>query len=469
MTTVQEILERIEREGVRIVHVRFTDLAGRWRHTAIDAASVDEVVLTNGLFIDGSAVPGWRDVTEADLLLRPDLSTAFLDPFTAQPTLVLLADASDPATGVGYERDPRAIARRAVEHLRRTGIADAAFFGPEIAFFVFDDVVVEQEPTRLGFRLEATENRAASARSYATGNTGHRPAPDAGYLALPPSDHLLDLRAEIATILRSLGFSRIQHRHARATSQCELSILHDDPVRTADRVQILKYVVHQVAASYGKTATFLPQPLFDEPGSHLHLNVSLWKEGRPLFAGQGYADLSHICLSFVAGILHHARALNAFTNPTTNSYRRLHPGGDEPTLLTYAAFNRSAAVRIPFAARPENKRIELRFPDPTANPYLAFAAVLMAGLDGIRRGLEPGDALDRNVYDLPTAELAEVPRAAADLGEALAALEADHGFLLEGDVFPADLIEAYIAVKRREIERVARTPHPLEFALYFGL
>ncbi len=468
MSQVQAILERIEREGIRIVDFRFTDLGGRLRHTAIDAASVDATVLEHGLFIDGSAVPGWREVTEADLLVRPDPATAFADPFTAQPTLVLLCSASDPTTGLGYERDPRAIAERALEHLRRSGVADEALFAPELAFFVFDEVLVEGEATRLGFRLEASENRAAAGRSYATGNTGHRPAPGAAYLAMPPADHLLDLRAEIATILERLGFGRIQHRHGRATSQCELSVRPDSLVRAADRLQILKYVVHQVTASYGKTATFLPKPLMDEPGSHLAINVSLHRGGQPLFAGSEYADLGRDCLHFIAGVLTHARALAAFTNPTTNSYRRL-AGGDEPTLLTYAAFNRSAAIRIPFAARPENKRIELRFPDPTANPYLAFAAILMAGLDGIRRRLEPGDAMDRNVYDLRPEELEEVPRAAATLEEALAALEADHDFLLEGEVFPADLIEAYVAVRRRELERVARTPHPVEFQLWFGL
>ncbi len=469
MSTPEAVLERIQSEGIKLVDFRFTDLTGRMRHTAIDAASVDATVLEHGLFIDGSAVPGWREVTESDLLLKPDLETAFADPFTAQPTLVLFCDGSEPSTGMGYERDPRSVARRAAQHLRDLEIADVVLVAAEISAYLLDDVRIELGPMRGGYELQASEGRPAAAQSYAGGNPGHRPPPGGAYLALPPADHLADLRAEAATILGSLGFSRIQHRHGRGLAQCEFTTAAAPLLLAADRVQLLKYVLQQVAASYGKSATFMPKPLADEPGSGLHINISLRKQGQPIFAGQGYADLSPLCLSFIAGILAHARALNAFTNPTTNSYRRLRWGSDEPVLLTYAAFNRSAAIRIPFAARPEFKRIEIRFPDPTANPYLTFAAVLMAGLDGIERRLEAGDAMDRNLYDLRPEEIEDLPRACSDLEEALAALEADHEFLLRGEVFSADLVEAYIAIRRQELERVQRAPHPVEFQLYFGL
>lgn len=468
MATPEELTRRIRERQVAIVDFRFTDLAGRLRHTAVDAASVDEVILEHGLFIDGSSVPGWRDVSESDLLLRPDLETAFEDPFTAQPTLVFLCEASDPTSETGYERDPRSVARRACEHLRERGIGDTARLAPEIDFFVFDDVRMELDATRCGVQLQASETRTAAGQSYLGGNPGHRPSPGAGYLAMPPADHLADMRGEMASILRRLGFARILHRHGRATSQCELGFEARPLLEAADRTQIAKYVAHQVAASYGKSATFLPKPLVDEPGSALRVNLSLWRGDSNLFAGGGYADLSRTCLSFVAGVLAHMPALGAFTNPTTNSYRRLRPQSDEPVLATYAAFNRSAAIRIPFAAGGRYKRIEVRFPDPSANPYLAFAAILMAGLDGVARKLEPGDAMDRNLYDLRPEEIGDVPRAAGSLEEALAALEADHGFLLEGDVFPAGLIEGYVEVKRREIELVARTPHPVEFQLYYG-
>ncbi|GBD42576.1 Glutamine synthetase [bacterium HR40] len=468
MPTAEELVRRIREEGFRIVDFRFTDLAGRLRHTAVDAESVDPFTLEHGLFIDGSSVPGWRDVSESDLLLRPDLATAFADPFTAQPTLVFLCDASDPTSETGYERDPRSVARRACEHLVARGIAELARVAPEIDFFVFDDVRIEIDATRCGVQLQASETRTAAAQSYLGGNPGHRPAPGAAYLAMPPADHLADMRAEMANILRQLGFSRILHRHGRATSQCELGFEARPLLEAADRSQIAKYVACQVAASYGKSATFLPKPLLDEPGSALRVNLSLWRGDTNLFAGGGYADLSRTCLHFIAGVLAHVPALNAFTNPTTNSYKRLRPHSDEPVLATYAAFNRSAAIRIPFAASGRFKRIEVRFPDPSANPYLAFAAILMAGLDGIARKLEPGDAMDRNLYDLRPEEIGDLPRAAGSLEEALAALEADHGFLLEGEVFPASLIEGYLEVKRREIELVERTPHPVEFQLYYG-
>ena len=469
MADVDQLVERIEREGIKSVDLRFTDLAGRWRHTTLDGPSLERHQLEHGLLIDGSAVPGWRDVSEADLLLKPDLATTFLDPFAAQPTLCVVCDGAEPATGMGYERDPRSTARRAEAYLAESGVAESCRLSAELGFFIFDDVRIENSPWRASYALESSEGRSAGAAAYAGGNSGHRPAPSAAQACLPPADHHSDIRAEITTTLRGLGLPELRHEHGPAASQQRLSIGKSGLVELADRLQLTKYVTHQVAASYGKSASFMAKPIPDEPGAPLYLALSFCARGKPLFAGQGYADLSQLCLQFTAGILAHAKALNAFTNPTTNSYRRLQPTQDEPTLLTFAAHNRSAAVRIPYADRPDRKRVELRFADPSANPYLALTAVLMAGLDGIARKLEPGDAMDRNLYDLRPEELEGIPSTARSLGVALDALACDSDFLLRGDVMPAELIEAYIAVKRLELDHLARLPTPAEFELYYGL
>ncbi len=463
------LLERIEAEGIRSVDLRFTDLTGRWRHTTIDGPSLEREQLEHGVLIDGSAVPGWRDVSEADLLLRPDLQSAFLDPFAAQPTLCLFCDGAEPATGMGYERDPRSVALRAVAHLADSGIADSCLMSAELGFSIFDDVRIELGPLRAGYALESSEARTASAATYAGGNSGHRPVPTAAQACLPPADHHADIRAEITTTLRQLGLAELRHEHGPAAAQHRLMIGKSSLVAFADRLQLVKYVTQQIAASYGKSASFMAKPIADEPGAPFYLAQSFWTNGRPLFAGQGYADLSPLCLQFTAGVLAHAPALNAFTNPTSNSYRRLQPGMDEPTLLTYAAHNRSAAIRIPYADRPDRKRVELRFPDPSANPYLATAAVLLAGLDGIARKLEPGDAMDRNLYDLKPDEIEGIPSTARSLEAALDALVADQDFLLRGDVMSSELIDAYVGVKRAELDHLARLPTPPEFELYYGL
>jgi glutamine synthetase len=468
MSDATRIIERLRAEAIRVVDFRFTDLVGRWRHVAREASGLSADTLRQGIFIDGSAIPGWRDITESDLLLKPDLESAFTDPFSAQPTLVLFCDGTEPGTGLGYERDPRSAALRAEAHLRGCRHADAIRIAAELAFFLFDEVKVELGPMGGSYRLLASEHHAGGARGGA-GRDGHRPDPDAAYLSLSPADHMADIRAEIASVLASLGLAGLKQAHGRARGQNELAFGATSLVRAADRIQLTKHVIHQVAASYGKTATFMPKPVVDAAGSGLHVHASLWRDGKPTFAGQGYADLSSLCLQFVAGVMHHARAINAFTNPTTNSYKRLSPGQDEPTLLAYAAYNRSAAIRIPYAALAEEKRIEVRFPDPTANPYLAFAAVLMAGLDGIERKLEPGDAMDRNLYDLRPEEAEDLASVCRSLGEALDALEADHEFLARGDVMPPDLVQAYVEVKRQECELVERTPNPIEFQLYLGL
>lgn len=464
MSDAETVLERIAADGVKVVDLRFTDLAGRWRHVARDAAGVDAQALRDGLLIDGSAVPGWREVTEADLLLRPDLESAWLDPFSAQPTLVVTCDGADPASGLGYERCPRSTAQRAEAYLAAAGVADEVRVAIDIAFFLFDDVKVEAG--RWGARYDLAPTPARPGPAGNPPGLHGRPPVDAPFLAMPPTDPFADLRAEVASLLAGgLGVEGVVHGHGRAPRQGEFALGATGLTSAADRTQAFKYVVHMVAASYGKVASFLPKPMADEPGSDLRVHQSLWRAGRPAFAGQGYADLSPACLSFVAGILQHARALNAFTNPSTNSYRRLRFGRDEPALLAFAAHNRSAAVRIPYAARPEGKRVELRFPDPGANPYLAFAAILMAGLDGIERRLEPGEPADRNLYDLPpeTAGLGTVCRS---LDEALDALEADHDFLTKGEVMPEELLQAYVRVRRQELEVVERTPHPAEFGLY---
>jgi glutamine synthetase len=469
MADVDQLFERIESEGIRSVDLRFSDLAGRWRHTTVDGPSLERHQLEHGLLIDGSAVPGWRDVSEADLLLKPDLATTFLDPFAAQPTLCIVCDGAEPATGMGYERDPRSTARRAEAYLGLSGIAESCRLSAEIGFFLFDDVRIENGPWRAAYALDSSEGRTAGGAAYAGGNRGHRPAPAAAQACLPPADHHSDIRAEITTTLQGLGFSELRHEHGPAAAQHRLSIGKSGLVELADRLQLTKYVTHQVAASYGKSASFMAKPIPDEPGAPFYLAQSFWAKGKPLFAGQGYADLSQLCLQFTAGILAHAKALNALTNPTTNSYRRLQPTQDEPTLLTFAAHNRSAAVRIPYADRPDRKRVELRFPDPSANPYLALTGVLMAGLDGIARKLEPGDAMDRNLYDLRPEELEGIPSTARSLDAALDALEGDHDFLLRGDVMSSELIDAYVAVKRAELDHLARLPTAAEFELYYGL
>ena len=447
MSNVETVLRAIADENVRSVDFRFTDLAGRWRHRAVEARDVDAALLAEGLMIDGSAVPGWRDITQSDLLLKPDLGRTFLDPFAAQPTLAIVCDGAEPGSGIGYERDPRSAAVRAETWLARTRHADRALVGVDLGFHLFDGLRAEVGPRGGSYLVQGGEA-------------------EEGYLALPPGDPAADIRAEMATVLKGLGLAQLRHGHGAGFGHNELGFAAGGLVETADRLQLVRYVATQVGASYGKTVTWLPKPLADQPGAALRIHLSLWQGERAMFAGTGYADLSQPCLHFIAGVMTHAKALNAFTNPTTNSYRRLRPGQDEPALLAFAAHNRSAAIRIPYAARPNGKRIEVRFPDPCANPYLAFTAVLMAGLDGIERKLEPGDAMDRNLYDLPHGESEDLGRVAGSLAEALEALETDREFLTRGEVLPDDLIEAYIRVKRGEIERVERMPHPMEVRLW---
>jgi glutamine synthetase len=462
------ILEQIRAEDVRTVDFRFTDLRGQWQHIGVAAGVVDDALLEHGVMFDGSALAGWRDVSQSDMLLKPDLATAVLDPFSAQPSLILICNVAEPTTGLGYERCPRSVAERAEARLAASGAAERILIAAQAEFCVFDDVRFAIATNEAFFRVESEEGRYNSGTRYDVGNSGHRPRPGAP-LVVPPIEYMADLRAEMATMLATMGLDPRQQHHDTAASQNTIAIGADGLVRSADRTQIYKYVVCSVAHSYGKSATFLPKPQAFEPGSGLQIQQALWRGDRPLFAGQGYADVSDACLHYIGGILHHARALNAFTNPTTNSYRRLAPGGGAPRQLAYAALNRSAAIRLPFAAQAADKRIEARFPDPAANPYLAFAALLMAGLDGMARQIDPGEAMDRNLYDLPPEEIEELPTVCGTLEQALDALDQDRGFLTEPEVFTDDLIDAHIALKRAEIEAVRRVPHPVEYQLYYSV
>jgi glutamine synthetase len=464
----QSVLELIERESIQSVDFRFTDLRGHWQHLGHPAAGVDAALLERGLMFDGSAIAGWRDIAHSDMLLAPDLASAVPDPFSAQPSLILICDVAEPGSGVGYERCPRSVALRAEQHLVASGVADRALIAAQAEFFVFDDVRFAVDDRQILARVDAEEGPYNTATPYEVGNFGHRFRADAP-LASPPMDHMADLRVEVASMLTRMGLTPLQHHHDTASSQSQVSVDFAPLTASADHLQIYKYVVRSVAASYGKSATFLPKPLAFEPGSALQIQQALFQGERPVFAGQGYGDLSQLCLHYIGGILHHGRALNAFTNPTTNSYRRLVPSGGAPRQLAYAALNRSAAIRLPFADRPEDKRVEARFPDPAANGYLAFAALLMAGLDGVARQIDPGDAMDRNLYDLPPEQIDELPTVCRSLEEALGALEEDRTFLTEGEVFSDDLIDAYVTLRRGEVAAVAGVPHPLEFELYYSV
>jgi glutamine synthetase len=467
MTEVAAILERIRAEDVRTVDFRFTDLRGQWQHVAVAAGAVSETLLERGVMFDGSAVAGWRDVSQSDMLLKPDLATAVSDPFSAQPSLILICNVAEPTTGLGYERCPRSVAERAETHLAASGLADRILVAPQAEFCVFDDVRFAVATNEAFFRVDSEEGGYNSGTHYDVGNSGHRPYAGAP-LVVPPIEYMADLRAEMATMLATMGLDPRQQHHDTAASQSTIAIGADGLVRSADRMQIYKYVVRSVAHSYGKSATFLPKPMAFEPGSGLQVQQALWRGDRPVFAGQGYGDISDECLHYIGGILHHARALNALTNPTTNSYRRLAPGGGAPRQLAYAALNRSAAIRLPFADQPADKRVEARFPDPAANPHLAFAALLMAGVDGMLRQIDPGEAMDRNLYDLPPEEIEDLPTVCRTLAEALDALDQDRGFLTAGEVFTDELIDAHIALKRAEMAAVERIPHPAEYQLYYS-
>ena len=469
MSDAKTVLEMMKDNEVAYVDFRFTDPRGKWQHTAQTTESVDEDMLEDGIMFDGSSIAGWKAINESDMNLKPDLSSAVMDPFTAQPTMILICDVLEPLTGQPYSRDPRSTAGKAEAYLKSSGIGDTAYFGPEPEFFVFDDVRWKVSQNQTFYRIDSEEGPYNSGTEIEGGNIGHRPAPKGGYFPVAPVDSMQDLRAEMVSAMMEMGMAMEKHHHEVAPSQNELGFGFAPLIQCADMTQIYKYCVHQVAHSYGKTATFMPKPVFDDNGSGMHVHQSVWKDGSPLFAGTGYADLSDMALHYIGGIIKHARAINAFTNPTTNSYKRLIPGFEAPVLLAYSARNRSAACRIPYGASPKAKRVEIRFPDPAANPYFTYSAMLMAGLDGIQNRIDPGEAMDKDLYDLPPEELEGVPVVCGSLGEAISALEDDNDFLTAGDVFTSEQIEAYIGLKNEELIRFEQAPHPIEFDMYYSV
>src|ERR1700710_154820 len=462
------ILAMIKTKEVKFVDVRFTDPRGKWQHVTFDLSMVDEDLLTNGTMFDGSSIAGWKAINESDMTLVPDLDTAVIDPFFAQTTLVLICDVVEPTTGQRYGRCPRSIAKAAEKYVNSSGVGDTTYFGPEAEFFIFDDVRFEVGMNKSFYYLDSIEGAYNTGTEYEQGNLGHRPAVKGGYFPVPPVDHEQDMRGEMLAIMRDMGIQPEKHHHEVATAQHELGFKFNTLTKCGDYMQIYKYVIHQVAASYGKSATFMPKPIYGDNGSGMHVHQSIWKEGKPLFAGSGYADLSQMCLYYIGGIIKHAKALNAFTNPLTNSYKRLIPGFEAPVLLAYSARNRSASCRIPYTTNPKAKRVEVRFPDPSCNPYLSYSAITMAALDGIKNKIHPGDPMDKDLYDLPPEELKGIPTVCGSLREALGALTADHDFLLAGDVFSRDQIESYIELKWTEVFRFEHTPHPVEFEMYYS-
>ena len=463
-------LNLIKESESRWVDLRFTDTKGKEQHVTIPSKSVDEEFFETGQMFDGSSIAGWKGINESDMVLMPDDSTAILDPFSDDSTVILRCDILEPNTMTGYERDPRSVAKRAEQYLAATGLGDTAFFGPEPEFFVFDDIKWGIDMSGCFVKISSEEAAWSTGNEYAEGNMGHRPRVKGGYFPVPPIDSLHDLRAAMCTAMEQMGLDVEVHHHEVATAgQCEIGVKLSTLVKKADETQILKYCVHNVAHAYGKTATFMPKPIVGDNGSGMHCHQSFWKDGVNQFAGDGYAGLSETALYYIGGIIKHAKALNAFTNPGTNSYKRLIPGFEAPVMLAYSARNRSASIRIPYVASPKGKRVEARFPDPIANPYLAFAAMLMAGLDGVQNKIHPGDPADKDLYDLPPEEAAAIPQVCGSLREALSNLDEDRAFLTAGGVFTDDMIDAYIELKMQEVYRVEHTTHPIEFDMYYSV
>ena len=466
--TPEDVISLIAEQNIRYVDLRFTDPRGKWQHLTQSPATIDDEAFSDGIFFDGSSIAGWKAINESDMALIPDPKTAVIDPYSAQPTLILFCNVFEPSTGLPYGRDPRSTAIRAEAYLQSTGIGDVAYFGPEAEFFVFEDVRFNVSMNSTFYEIHHEEGPYASGQELDDGNMGHRPPVKGGYFPVPPVDSMSDLRSEMLTYLEEMGLETEKHHHEVAPSQNELGVKFDTLVRMADNMQIYKYVVQMTSHQYGKTATFMPKPVLEDNGSGMHVHQSIWNKGKPTFAGSGYADLSETALHYIGGIVTHARAINAFSNPTTNSYKRLIPGFEAPVLLAYSARNRSAACRIPYATSPAGKRVEVRFPDPLANPYLTFSAMLMAGIDGIRNKIDPGDAMDKNLYDLPPEEMADIPTVCASLRDALGMLDADRDFLKQGDVFSDDLIDGYMDLKWEEVYSLEHTPHPVEFKMYYS-
>ena len=465
-----DVLKLIKDKDVKFVDFRFADTRGKEQHVSVPVSTIDEDVFKEGKMFDGSSIAGWKGIQESDMVLMPDADSAVLDPFMDEPTLILRCDILEPHTMQGYDRDPRSIAKRAEAYLKSTGIADTAFFGPEPEFFILDDVRWGADINGAFYKIDSEEASWNSETVFGEGNIGHRPGKKGGYFPVPPVDSLQDIRSAMCLALEEMGVEVEVHHHEVATAgQCEIGTKFSTLVRKADEVLILKYVVQNVAHSYGKTATFMPKPLVGDNGSGMHVHQSLAKDGKNLFTGNKYGGLSDEALFYIGGIIKHAKALNALTNPGTNSYKRLVPGFEAPVMLAYSARNRSASIRIPHVANPKARRIEVRFPDPSANAYLAFTAMMMAGLDGIQNKIHPGDAMDKNLYDLPPEEEKEIPKVCHSLEMALEALDADREFLTRGGVFSDDMLNAYIDLKMEEVTRFRMTTHPVEFDMYYSL
>ncbi len=465
-----DVLKMIKDNEVRFVDLRFTDTRGKEQHVSIPAHVVSEGWFESGHAFDGSSIAGWKGIQASDMLLMADPETARLDPFMDESTLLLTCDVVEPADGKGYERDPRSIAKRGEAYLKSTGIGDTAYFGPEPEFFIFDAVHWDVDMSGSMVKITSEEAAWSSGKDFEGGNLGHRPGIKGGYFPVPPVDSLQDLRSAMCLALEEMGVEVEVHHHEVATAgQCEIGTKFSTLVKRADWTQILKYVVHNVAHSYGKTATFMPKPIVGDNGSGMHCHQSIWKDGQNLFSGNGYGGLSELAIYYIGGVIKHARALNAITNPGTNSYKRLVPGFEAPVMLAYSARNRSASIRIPHVTNPKARRIEVRFPDPLANPYLAFTAMMMAGLDGIQNKIHPGDAMDKNLYDLPPEEAAEIPTVCSSLEMALDYLDKDREFLTRGGVFTSDMIDTYIALKMEEVTNFRMTTHPIEFSMYYSL
>ncbi|MDG2959180.1 type I glutamate--ammonia ligase [Exercitatus varius] len=468
-TAISNVFKLIEENHIKFVLLRFTNIKGKEHGVSLPVSAIDEDFFEDGKMFDGSSVEGWRAINKADMLLMPIAETAVVDPFAQIPTLSIRCSIYDPNTMQSYDRDPRSIAMRAENYLKSTGIADAALFGPEPEFFLFDDVRFSTAMNNVSYKIDDIEAGWNTNRKYEDGNNAYRPLVKGGYCAVAPNDAGHDLRSEMCLLLEKMGLVIEAHHHEVATAgQNEIATKFNSLTLKADETQIYKYIVQNVAAEHGKTACFMPKPFAGDNGSGMHCNMSLSKDGKNVFQGDKYAGLSETALYYIGGIIKHAKALNAFTNPTTNSYKRLVPGFEAPVLLAYSASNRSASIRIPAVTSPKAIRIEARFPDPLANPYLAFSALLMAGLDGIINKIHPGDAMDKNLYDLPPEELKEIPAVSGSLTEALDNLEKDYEFLIQGGVFSKDFIDTFIALKRKEAERVNMTPHPVEFELYYA-
>lgn len=468
--SVEHVFTLIEEHNVKFVDLRFTDTKGKEQHLTIPAHQVDEDFFEEGKMFDGSSMDGWKGINESDMVLMPDIDTVMIDPFYATPTLIVRCDVLEPNTMQGYDRDPRSISKRAEDYLRSSGIADTVLFGPEPEFFLFDDIRFGADMQGAFYRIDDIEASWNTGTQYEGGNKGHRNRVKGGYFPVPPVDSSQDLRSEMCLTMEALGIVVEAHHHEVGNAgQNEIATRFNTMTKKADETQLYKYVVHNVAHNYGKTATFMPKPLIGDNGSGMHCHMSLNKNGVNLFAGDKYGGLSEMALYYIGGIIKHARALNAFTNPTTNSYKRLVPGFEAPVMLAYSARNRSASIRIPLVPSAKARRIEVRFPDPAANPYLAFAAQLMAGLDGIINKIHPGDAMDKNLYDLPPEETKEIPTVAPSLEAAITALDEDREFLTRAGVFSNDAIDAYIELLKADVQRLRMTPHPVEFDMYYSV